>query len=279
MEEDLKKQLETKDDLLNKLQEELKLKDGKLENTKELIKNLEKQHDSEINLINNLKDSIKLKEDQIETLKTSMKLKEDQIEILKVSASKDNENSLAEKEEQIIALQKELEILTGELAKADEDLEQLEMENEKLRKDSSINSLIDFTNYEIPKSQIIEKMKQILQNALHNITLSVPVITDLEDLYLYNIKSSVSMQIYCSINQGIKEHAELLDELESLDNISIRNYAGKDRYVILKDGDELLFAVIGRNESNHLGLHTKDPNHIKFFKSLVIEGWLRSRKL
>lgn len=242
----------------------------------ELKKQIELVKES-ANLINTLKDSVKFKDEQIKTLELTLKLKEEQLKA--ISTSSVDKQILEEKGNQIEDLQQKLEFLQSELAKADKDLEQLELENKKLRKNTSNDLIIDFTDYEVSKAEIIEKMRNILQKALRTVTISVPLITDLQDLYLYDVKSSVSMQIYTQINQGIKEHAELLDEFESLDNISLRASEGGDRYVIMKDGDELLFVVNGNGENNHLCFHTRDKVHINFFKGLVLEGWLRSRKV
>jgi len=101
----------------------------------------------------------------------------------------------------------------------------------------------------------------------------------LQELYLYELRSSVSMKIACSINPGIEEHSELLEEFESLDNISLRNYERKDRYVITRDGEELFFAAIGSSDENHLVFHTRDPRHITLFSSLATDGWIQSRKV
>jgi len=269
--EEFKKQLEPKDDLINTLQSSLKLKDDQIET---------------------IKDSIKLKNDQIQTLESSIKIKEEKIGAL--------EKTIQLKEEELKSgggssgdasdvedLKKEIDILNGELAKADEELEKLELENETLRKGSasgdsggaSASGIRDFTEANIPKEDILAKMKDILASSLHKVTIAVPSITDLQDLYLYEVRSSVNMQISCIINPGIEIHSELLEEFESLDNISIRSYEGEDRYVIIADGAEMLFAVIGKSENNHLVFHTRDEAHIKLFNSMITEAWLRSRKI
>ena len=316
---------ETKDDLINTLQEEIKLKDKQVSNlAKELelkTRDLGKVGDLNIKLntkdqviktkdemIENLKNSMKLKEDQIATLKDSLKLKSEQVNTLDSSVKiKDEkidalEKSIELKEKQLKTimettiekeklaelqkinedLEKKIEILTTELTTADEDLEAMEQENETLRNQLAAASgakIIDWTEIEIPKSRILEKMRDILMKALHNVTIAVPNIKDLQELYLYEIRSSVNVKVSCLIDPSLEEDAELLEEFESLDNISIRMYEGEDRYVLDRDGEELLFAVIGKNENNHLIIHTKDPKHLRLFRSMVMEGWLRSRKI
>ncbi|MFX0080985.1 MAG: hypothetical protein ACFE94_04455 [Candidatus Hodarchaeota archaeon] len=263
---ELKKLLDTKENLL-------RLKDEQLQ-TMENSLNLKDEQ------INTLKNSLKIKDEKALTLEKTIELKDE--EIRKLNATSIDPSALNEKDEKIEQLEKELEILNNELAKADEELESLELENEKLRKadSSSADGIIDFTNVQITKSEILEKMREVLlNNAMANVTIIVPSIEDLQELYLYELRSSVAMNIACSINPGIDEHSELLQEFESLDNISIKNYEHGDRYGVIRDGEELLIAVIGRSENNHLVFHTKDPKHIRLLNSLITESWIRSRKV
>ena len=62
-------------------------------------------------------------------------------------------------------------------------------------------------------------------------------------------------------------------------NIAIRIDDYKDRYCILRDGEELFLGITGENEDSILTLRTKDSKHIKLLSSLVMESWLRARKL
>ncbi len=139
---------------------------------------------------------------------------------------------------------------------------------------SSMNQL----KSDLYEADIVEKMREILQKALHNVTIVVPSITDLQELRLYEVRSSVNIKIACLINPGEEEHASLLQEFESLDNVAIRSFEGEDRYVLVRDGEELLFGAVGKSD-NALAFHTRDASHIRLFNSLVMEGWLRSRKL
>ncbi|MHA1194725.1 MAG: hypothetical protein ACTSRH_00190 [Promethearchaeota archaeon] len=266
-------QLKVKDDLINNLQNSLKLKDDQINTLKDSLKLKDEQ-------IETLENSLSIKEEKIETLEKTIKLKEEKIKQLEESTI--DKDLFEEKDEEIKKLKEKLEILKEELEKADEDLEALEKENEVLRNQLAAASgakIIDWTNVEIPKSLILEKMREILNEAVHNVTIAVPDIKDLQELHLYDLRSSVSMKVSCSLNPGLEEDAELLEELESLDNISIRLYEGQDRYLIERDGEELMFAIIGNEENNHLVLHTRDPKHLKLLRSLVMESWLRSRKI
>ncbi len=263
---EIKKRLEAKDSLI-------KLKDEQIKALEEALKVKDEQ-------IETLEKTIKTKDDGTKTLEKTLKLKDE--EIKKLSSAAIDPDIVKEKEEAISQLKKELEILNEELTKADEELESLELENEKLRQDKSSSTdsaIVDFTKIQIPKSEILKKMREILENSISNVTIVVPTIEDLQELYLYELRSSVSMKIACSINPGISEHSELLEEFESLDNISIRNYERGDRFVLTRDGEELLIAVRGNSENNNLVVHTKDPKHFKLLNSIATEGWIQSRKI
>lgn len=271
--EDLKSKIRTLYDTINNLKNSVDLKDEQLDTFTSTL-NLKNEQ------IKTLETSIKLKEEKTETLEKSLSLKKE--ELNSAMSSSVDKSVLDIKDKQLEELQKEIEVLNQEIDRADEDFDKLELENEELRKELSgpkESAIIDFTNREVEKSAIIEKIKEIIHKSVHSVTLSIPNINDLQEFVLYEIRSSVNMKISCQINPELEKHAELLEEYESFDNISLRNFDGADRYVIIRDGEELFFAVLGKNENNYLTLYTKDPAHIKFFNSLVMESWLRSRKI
>ena len=231
-------------------------------------------------------DLVKLKEAQIETLQKSVETKNETIEDLtkqlkNISDSTVDESVLKEKENRITELEDELNKLNEELAATDDEIEELSNELEKMQSkiSSSGGFFTDFTNIEIGRDKIFEKMKEILSKSLHSVSISSPTISDLQDLELYEVKSSVNMRISCLIDPSIEEHIDLLEEFESLDNINVRSYESKDRWLIFRDGEELFFAAVGKKPNNFLTFYTKDPAHIKLFNSLITESWLRSRKL
>ncbi len=266
MDPEFKKQLEIKDNLLRLKDEQVKTLESSLNLKDEQIKTLE--------------NSLNIKDDKALTLEKTIELKED--EIRKLTSSSINKNVLKENNEKIQKLEKEIEILNGELGKADEELEGLELENEKLRNlhtEPTDVKIVDFTNVNISKSEILEKMREIVPNSNASLLIVTPKIEDLQELYLYEVKASVSVRVACSINPGIEEHSELLEEYESLDNITLKNYNLEDKYALVRDGEELLYAVTGKSENNYLVIHTKDPNHIKLLNALPLEVWIRSRKV
>lgn len=263
----------SKEDLIKNLNTSLTLKDDQIKTMIDSM-NLKEQH------IDTLNKSLEIKNQNIKALETSLNLKEE--EMKELSSSTVKKNLLEEKDEEIEEYQKKLTILIGELEKADEDLEALEAENEKLRNNLASESdvkIIDSTDREIPKADILKKIRDILGRAVHNVTIAVLDINDLQDLHLYEVRAHVNVKIMCNIDPSLEADAELLEELESLDNITIRLYEDRDRFVIDRDGEELLFSIVGEGENNNLILYTKDAKHQRLLRSLVMEGWLRARKL
>lgn len=289
------------DDIILELREELKKAlrkfeeyDLKLMSKEDLINNLTRSLDLKEDQIKTMIDSMNLKEQHNDTLNTSLQIKNEKIKDLEKNIRTQNEKMnllksstvdkdiIAEKEDELEKCQNKLVILKGELEKQEEDLDMLDAENEKLRNDlasSSDPQIVDWTYVEIPKESILKKIREILSKAVHNVTIAVPDIKDLQDLHLYEVRSSVNMKIMCYIDPSLEDDEQLLMEFESLDNITIRMYEDKDRFLIDRDGEELLFAIIGEGLNNNLIIHTRDVKHQRLLRSLVMEGWLRARKL
>lgn len=138
-------------------------------------------------------------------------------------------------------------------------------------------NIYDFSNLKVSKAQFLNNFKEILGRAQHRIMLTVPRITDLEDLELNSIRSSVNISVSCYVDTGMAKHLELIEEFDSFENIEIRNYKYKDRWVILRDNEELLFAAIGTGESNLLYFHTEDKTQVETLGILAMDPWIRSK--
>ena len=268
--------------------------DIKLKSKEELINNFTKSLDLKEDQIKTMIDSMNLKEQHNDTLNTSLQIKNEKIKDLEknirtineklnlLNSSTVDKDVIAEKQDEIEEWQKKVDIFKGELEKQEEDLDALEAENDKLRNDlasSSDPQIIDWTYVEIPKESILKKIREILSKAVHTVTIAVPDIKDLQDLHLYEVRAHVNIKIQCYIDPSLEDDEQLLMEFESLDNITIRMYEDKDRFLIDRDGEELLFGIIGEADNNNLVIHTRDAKHQRLLRSLVMEGWLRARKL
>ncbi len=183
-------------------------------------------------------------------------------------------------EPQISELQNRLEVMSMELNKADVEIERLNLENELLKEQVEGGLGIDilhFNKLKITKSEFIKTMWEVLDNSQHNVMIVVPFISDLEVLEVFKMSSVINIRIACSINPESVEHLELLKKYTNINQITLRNYSGGDRYIILRDGEELLFVAVGEDKSTYLMFHTKDTAHLAIFNSLAMDAWLRSR--
>jgi len=240
-----------------------------------------------------LKDSLTMKDQQIQTLQEALKLKDDQINQLKLTCAsseevaawqvqiKNQQKLLDEKNAQIEDLKKELMNAKKEIDLLNQDLEAADKLSEDLQKQLKEHvggdGAIDLEKVRYSREQIIAKIIEILNRAIHNVTIVTPSIEDLEDLKLFEVKSSVSVKVACNIDPANSKHSDLLTEFESLDNISIRQYDAKDRWGISRDNEEVFLAAVG--ESSNLVFYSRDALHLKLFNPIIMESWLRSRKV
>ena len=163
-----------------------------------------------------------------------------------------------------------MEFLKADLEDADEEVESIE---ERLLEYEEKDGIF------LPKEKIMKKMKKILSRCLHSINITTPTIMDLEKLDLFEISSSVSVKAACEIDISNVHHQEVLDDLESFDNISIRIYSDRDRFCAIRDGEELLLAAAGEQPDQLLVFRTTDPKQIKIFTPLIMESWVKGKKI
>nr|WP_147664543.1 hypothetical protein [Candidatus Prometheoarchaeum syntrophicum]QEE17655.1 hypothetical protein DSAG12_03492 [Candidatus Prometheoarchaeum syntrophicum] len=162
-------------------------------------------------------------------------------------------------------------MLAQDLDAADEEVETLNQKLENFEKRAK-------EGFYLSKESVLNEIKSILMKGLHSVIITTPTIENLRDLDLYEVKPSVNIKVATWIDPSNPDHQDILREL-TFDNIMIRIDDFKDRYCILSDGAELFLGIEGKNENEILTLRTKDSKHIKFLSSLVMESWLRARKL
>ncbi len=179
-------------------------------------------------------------------------------------------NRIAEMEEKNRSLEEEMKYLQEDLSAADEEVEQLEKKIQTLENSKSIF---------LDDIQVISEMKEILNAAVHTVSICTPTIEDLDKLELYSLSSSVVLKVSCEIDPLKPQHLRIKDELMSFDNITLREYSGRDRWSILKDREILFMAIIGEKPNHLLSVKTNDPAQIQVFNTLITETWLRSQKI
>lgn len=183
--------------------------------------------------------------------------------------SNDNEE-VSQLKEKINSLEEEMEFLKEDLEAADEEVEELE---------TRLRTLEQGVAYYYPRKEVLQKIYELIQTAQHNIILIAPSIQDIGVLFLFEISANVNIKVACNINFGDPKDKEILEELQGFDNITFRIYDGNDRFSALIDGENLLFGACGSQQDKILLFHTTDPEHIKIFNTLVMETWLRGKKI
>lgn len=286
-------QLAGKDQQVESLQMQIDLKENQLATIQSTVQSKDGQ-------VAILKESLELKDQQIQTLNDSIAAKDQQLELkdeqftqFKLNCtSSDNveavqvqleemQQILEQKNAMLADLQKEQSGFKHEVELLKQDLDAADALTEKLQKQldgsNGASGTTDLEKVRYSREQIIKIMVDILDRALHNVTIIAPIITDLEELNLFEVKSSVNIKTSCFIDPNNSKHNDLIQEFESLDNVSLRFYENRDRWAISKDNDELFLAAVGKNEN--LVFYTQDPLQITMLNPLVTESWLRARKL
>jgi ElaB/YqjD/DUF883 family membrane-anchored ribosome-binding protein len=268
------------------------------ENLKTQIETLKSSVEMKETQIKTLTETIKMKDDQINMKDDQIKMKEDQVQIYTKSlddkskaydslqnASVDKsvidakDAEIGDRDNQIVGintkikeLEEEAELLKSDIDAADDEVEGL---HEKLNKIESEAKDAIF----LSRGQVLSKIKAVLKDALHNVTLTIPSIEDIADLDLYDVKTSVNLKVSCNIDLGNPKHSEMMEEFQVFDNITLRIYDTGDRWSIMKDGEMLFMGVVGVNKDKILSFQSGDEKIIKVFNSLVMESWLRGRKI
>ena len=279
----LRAELKKKDQVLKEMQETF-------EEFKNYISQVEAQLSSKDQQLEQLQIQMDLKENQLAVIQSTVQSKDDQVAILKDSLDlKDQQiqtlnDSIAAKDQKFASLedlQKDQSDHIREIELLKQDLDAVDALTVKLQKQldesGGASATVDLEKVHYSREQVIKFMLEILGRALHNVTIITPTLTDLEELSLYEVKSSVNLKVSCFIDPKNAKHNDLVQEFESLDNISLRLHDNKDRWAISKDNDELFLAAVGKN--GNLVFYTQDPLQITMLNPLVTESWLRARKL
>ncbi|MCP4761711.1 MAG: hypothetical protein GY870_08015 [archaeon] len=276
--ETLNLQFQQKDTEIQALKSQSEMKETQISTISGIIKTKDE-------FIESLKSTMEMKDDQILALNEIKKSKTEEAEQLKKKIEEVTKNTvdnsiIEEKDKENQELKEEVKLLNIDLKAVDDEVASLNAQIEEFsakEKEKDENSS-GFSGENLKKEDIMNKIIDMLNRSLHNVNITTPSILDLAELQLYDVKGTVNIKASCQIDTTEVEHQELLQEFEALDNISLRNFGENDRWVCLKDSEEMFIAAIGEKD-NFLTFFSDDHNHIKLFNSLIMESWLRARKL
>lgn len=187
--------------------------------------------------------------------------------VIKISG---DQEKIAELNEKIKSLEEEMEFLKEDLEAADDEVEKYE---QKIQIYESGKALF------YTRDEVLKKIKNAIDSALHTINVTAPTIQDVGELYLFEVNANVNVKVASNLNLSDPKDKEILGELEAFDNIDLRIYDGMDRWSALIDGEKIIFGALGSEKDHILLFQTEDPKQITIFNNLAIESWLRGKKL
>ena len=158
-----------------------------------------------------------------------------------------------------------------------EDLEDADTEVEKV--ENSIQQLQNRDGVFLNQEQVVSRIRAILDECVHNVTVTTPTILDMSKLDLFDLKSNINIQAAFHIELSNAPEIEILEELEAFDNITLREYSEQDRWTIFKDGEVLFVAIVGTDPNHLMTFRTEDAKIITVFKALAMESWLLGKKI
>lgn len=180
------------------------------------------------------------------------------------------EARIIELEAQHKTLEEEMQFLKDDLEDADISVEKLEMTIQQLQNSDGV-----FLN----QDQVVSRIRSILDECVHNVTITCPTIMGVSKLDLFDLKSNINIQAAFHIDLSNGESLKILEELESFDNITLREYPEQDRWSVFKDGEILFVAIVGKQPDHLMSFRTDDTKHLSVYKSLVMEPWLLGKKI
>ena len=103
-----------------------------------------------------------------------------------------------------------------------DDLEDADVSVEKL--ENSIQQLQNREGVFLTQEQVITRIRAILGECVHNVTVTTPTILDMSKLDLFDLKANINIQAAFHIDLSDATGVEMLEELEAFDNITLREY-------------------------------------------------------
>ena len=163
------------------------------------------------------------------------------------------------------------------LSKIDQKFAELEAKIENVsRKNTQKTFDHQITGYceeQLSKSDLIEKIREILNNTIIDSLLIVPEIKILKELNIPDLKTSATIEIACPIDRQNKKHLQVLEEFKNNNSLNIRDSKAKDTFALLRDGEELLRVIRNLPNDLYLTIHTDDEKNIEKFILLIADSF------
>ncbi len=126
----------------------------------------------------------------------------------------------------------------------------------------------------VGKEETIQEFNRLIEAASYRLFLVIPRIEDLEDLNL-QLDAKVNLRIATSLDLSKPVHKKIANQIS---NAEFRNYPGKDRWGIERDGNEICIVALSENK-DYIGFSSSDSKIFNLFSKLLTEAWLKGEKV
>jgi hypothetical protein len=123
-----------------------------------------------------------------------------------------------------------------------------------------------------------------ISKAKMRLLLVAPQINDVDINAIMDRPSRINFRIAASIDFSNPEHAEIIEQLDKMDNVDYRNRALQNLWGVNRDYEEVIVCVLSKAEvrgetiTEIAGIGSIIEEHIKIFVPILEESWMGARK-
>jgi hypothetical protein len=123
-----------------------------------------------------------------------------------------------------------------------------------------------------------------ISKAKMRVLLVAPQISDIDIDALMDRPSRINFRIAASIDFSDPRHAEIVDQLDKMDNVDYRHRSLQNLWGVNRDYEEVIVCVLSKAEvrgesiTEIAGIGSIIEEHIKIFVPILEEAWMGSRK-
>ena len=123
-----------------------------------------------------------------------------------------------------------------------------------------------------------------ISKAKMRILLIAPQISDVDIKAIMERPARINFRIAASIDFSNPEHAEIIEQLDKMDNVDYRNRGLQNLWGVNRDYEEVIVCVLSKAEvrgesiTEIAGIGSIIEEHIKIFVPILEESWMGARK-
>jgi len=120
-----------------------------------------------------------------------------------------------------------------------------------------------------------------ISQAKMRVLIVAPLITDVNIDSIKACKSHINIRVATNVDLSNPQHVSLLQELGTMDNVSVRSRKLQNLWGINKDYEEVILCVISKTDygTEIAGIGSIIQEHIKIFVPILEDAWVAARKI